>query len=97
MYGDVIHTQFHPGKAEEEGRIYEKMVLPAVRETKGFRGLLVLSDHSNDKGLAVALYDTEEDARLLEEGGLVTELGKRYSSVLSWRPTEELYEVVLQA
>jgi hypothetical protein len=48
---------------DEGVRIYAEQVVPWLKETTGFRGVLILLDREAGKALGVTLWNSEEDER----------------------------------
>jgi hypothetical protein len=43
-------------------RIYREQVVPWLRDSTGFRGVIILVDHENDRGMGVSFWTTMEAA-----------------------------------
>ncbi len=73
MYARVVRFQIQPGKTNEAVSIYRDSVVPAVKKTKGFKSVLVLTDPNTGKGLSVTVWETEADMTAGETNGYYRE------------------------
>jgi heme-degrading monooxygenase HmoA len=95
MHARVRTFQVHPGRLEERIRHDAETVLPALRQLKGFKGLLLLADHRAQKTVAIVLWETEADM-------LASERSEEYDRVLphhrfaAGEVSIEHFEVALQ-
>ncbi|MEW6638786.1 MAG: hypothetical protein AB1425_18435, partial [Actinomycetota bacterium] len=78
---------------EEALGIARDSVAPAAREQRGFEGFLLLADRETGEGLAITLWETEEDLRAGEESGYYREQLNRLAGLLAEPPERRLYEV----
>lgn len=76
--------------------IYLGSVVPKMREQRGFRGGLVLSNAEMDEGYTIALWETEEDVEAYESSGVYLQQVAKFGNLLAEPPTRELYEVSMQ-
>jgi polyhydroxyalkanoate synthesis regulator phasin len=61
MFASVMTTKGQASK-EEAKRVIDQL-LPRAQSLPGFKGAIVLLDEKGSKGMAVALYESEEVAR----------------------------------
>ena len=59
MYARVTLAQLQPGKVDELLQFLRDNVVPAAQRQQGFKGLLLLTDENTNKGIAIALWETE--------------------------------------
>lgn len=78
----VTYTVDTKDADELERRVREHLV-PAARQTKGYRGFLLL-DQGDDKRLAFLLYDSVDDARAAQ--GVLTPIGSQHTYALMSGP-----------
>ncbi len=100
MYARVVRFQIQPGKTNEAVSIYRDSVVPAVKKTKGFKSVLVLTDPNTGKGLSVTVWETEADMTAGETNGYYRESFAKLRAVGAdtAAPTgPEHYEVSIQA
>ena len=93
MYASLVTGQVRPDQIDRAAGIYRERVLPLVREYRGLSGLYVLADRASGRGLTIALYETEDDARRVETSGQFGELVAALGEVLAGPPTREVREV----
>jgi heme-degrading monooxygenase HmoA len=85
-----------PGKTEEAVLIYLGSVVPKMREQRGFRGGLVLSNPEVDEGYTITLWETEDDAEAYESSGVYREQVAKFGNLLAEPPNRRIYEVSMQ-
>ena len=93
MFARVTTLQAAPDKAEAGTRYIQDTVIPMIQKQAGFRGYLGLADRKTGKGMAVTLWDTEEQLRASESmAAQVRSQGGQILNVAQ-QPTVEVYEV----
>lgn len=95
MYARVTSAQIQPGKMDELMRFFQESVLPAAQQQQGFKGMLVLADPSQNKGMAITLWETEADLQSSESGYYQEQLVKA-SPLLAGSPVAASYQVAVQ-
>jgi heme-degrading monooxygenase HmoA len=70
--------------------------VPAAKERQGFKGLFLLTNSDTGKGIALTLWETEEDLKASEESGYYQEQLGKLAEVLAEQPEKEDYEVSIQ-
>jgi heme-degrading monooxygenase HmoA len=97
MYARVTLAQLQPGKIDELTQFLRDNVVPAAKALQGFKGLLLLTDESSNKGIAVALWETEADMATGEaSGGYYSVQIARGAHFFAAPPVREFYQVTLQ-
>ena len=96
MFATVTRVQVQPGKAEEGHAFWQETLLPALRQQKGFRGVLVLHDPQSEKGMSVSLWDSPEDSRLAH-AAILQQLSDRLYTMIASGPDMEGYNVSFNA
>jgi heme-degrading monooxygenase HmoA len=97
MYARVTLAQLQPGKLDELLQFLGEHVVPAAQAQQGFKGLLLLTDETTNKGLAVALWETEADLVASEASdGYYTVQIARGAHFFAAPPVQETYQVTLQ-
>ena len=61
MYARVTLAQLQPDNVDELIQFLRDNVVPAAQAQQGFKGLLLLADDNTNKGIAIALWETEAD------------------------------------
>ena len=95
MHARVTSAQIQPGKMDELMQLFKESVLPAAKQHQGFKGMLVLADPSQNKGIAITLWETEADLQTSESGYYQEQLVKA-SHLLAGSSVRERYEVAVQ-
>ena len=96
MHAGVLTFWVAPGKTEEAVLIYLGSVVPKMREQRGFRGGLVLSNPEVDEGYTITLWETQDDAEAYESSGAYREQVAKLGDTLAEPPTRKIYEVSIQ-
>ena len=96
MYAAVAPFRLQPGKIEEAVRIYRESVVPVLKEHKGFKSALVLTDAQTNKGYSIVHWETEADARAFETSGTYQAQVAKFAAILAERPVREIYEISIQ-
>ena len=97
MYARATLAQLQPGKIDELTRFLRDNVVPAAQAQQGFKGLLLLTDDNTNKGIAVALWETEADLVASEANdGYYTVQLARGARFFAAPPVREAYQVTLQ-
>jgi heme-degrading monooxygenase HmoA len=96
MYARVVTVQYQPGKLDEGLQIFRDSIVPAARQTQGFKGGLGLGDRSTGKAISIALRETAVDIQATESSGFLQEQFAKGMHLLAGTPTVEVYEVSIQ-
>lgn len=96
MFARVTIFQTKSGKIDEAIKIYKESVNPARRAQKGSRAAYFLTDPKTGKGMAITLWDSEEDATANEQSGYYREQLNKFKDVFTAPPVREGYEVSFQ-
>lgn len=97
MYSRVVNVQFQSGKVEEASHMVKDVIVPVLREQKGFKGQFLLSQGDTGKAISINLWETEADLTAFESSPLYGELMSKLAGVLAGPPAGERYEVSVQA
>lgn len=96
MYAGVSPFRVQDGKTEEAVQIYLVSAIPAMREQRGFRGVLVLTDPETGEGYGITLWETEEDAKAFDSSGNYREQVIKLGRLLAESPDRKIYDVSIQ-
>ena len=97
MHAGLTTFRVRPGGTQEAVMIYLGSIVPEMREQRGFRGGLVLSNPEVDEGYTITLcWETEGDAEAYESSGAYQEQVAKLGNLLAEPPTRKLYEVSIQ-
>ena len=97
MYARVVTVQIQAGKMEEMLSIYRESTVPAAKEQKGFKGIFLLTNTDTNKGISIALWETEADMEAGEASSYLQEQIAKVAPTFAGPPTTDHYEVSVQA
>lgn len=97
MYARVTEINVWPDKVDEAIEIYAKSVVPAAKAQKGFAGVYLLSDKPTGRGLAITLWESQEDALANEHNRYYQEQLIKFIEFFRSPPIREGYEVSVRA
>ena len=83
MGASVVTYTVNPEHADELNRRVQEHLVPAARQTRGYRGFLLL-DQGDGKRLALLLYESVEDVRPAQEA--LTPVGRDHTYALMSGP-----------
>ena len=95
MFSRVTYAHYPPKVHDAGLRIVLADLLPALRRATGYRGCYLLADSKPGTGLAVVLWETEEDA---DAASADREVSAAYVQIAALGLTfvsRQLYEVVI--
>ena len=93
MYARVTIVQVKIDKMDEAVKIFEESVVPAAKSQNGFNGCYLLSDPKTGKGMAITLWETENDANTNEQSGYYQSVLAPFKDIFAAPPIREGYEV----
>ena len=97
MFARLTIFEVKIDKLDETTKIFEESVIPAAKLQKGHRGGYLLTDRKTGKGIAITLWDSEEDAIANEQSGYYQEQLGKFKGFFTAPPVREGYEVSIQA
>jgi len=97
MHARVVTVKSQVDKMKDGIKIYTDSVLPAARQQKGFKGLILLTDSKTGKSITMTLWDTEADMVTGESSGYFKEQIGKFMQILTEPPVMEHYEVSVQS
>ncbi len=97
MFARLTIVTINIDKLDETVKIFEESVIPAAKSQKGYRRGYLLTDRKTGKGIALTLWDSEEDAIANEQSGYYQEQLGKFKGFFTAPPVREGYEVSLQA
>ena len=95
-FARVTLTQGKPDKINETIKLYKDSVVPAAKSQQGYRGIILLSDFNNGKGISISLWDSEEDAVANEQSGYYKAQVDKFKDFFTAQPVREGYVVTVQ-
>ncbi len=96
MFARIVTFQWKSDMIDEAVRIYRENVTPARQAKNGSRAGYFLTDRKTGKGIAITLWDNEEDIIATEESGFFQEQLDKFKDCLTAPPVREIYEVSAQ-
>jgi quinol monooxygenase YgiN len=96
MFARVTMFQMKSGKIDETIKIYKEIVTPARKTQKGALRALFLTDSKTGKGMAISLWESEDDAIATEQSGYYQENLNKFKDVFVAPSVREGYEVSSQ-
>lgn len=97
MYARATLAQLQPGIVNDLLQFLRENVIPAAQRQQGFKGLLLLTDETTNKGIAIALWETEADMAAGEASdGYYTVQLARGAHFFTAPPFREVYQVNIQ-
>ena len=97
MYARATLAQLQPDNVDELLQFLGEHVVPAAQAQQGFKGLLLLTDETSNKGIAVALWETKADLVASEaSNGYYSVQIARGAHFFAEPPVREVYQVTLQ-
>lgn len=96
MFARLVTFQWKSDRLDEAIRTYRENVAPARKAKKGSRGGYFLIDRKTGKGVAITLWDSEQDIIATEDGGFFKEQLDKFQDFLTAPPVREIYEVGAQ-
>ena len=96
MFARLTIFGISPDRVDEGTKRYKESVLPATREQKGYRGANIMVDRKTGNGVAITLWESEEDAVENEKNRYYQEQVVKFTTFFKRPPIREGYEVVIQ-
>ena len=96
MFARITRIQVKSDKIDEAIKIYTESVTPARKAQKGSRGAYLFTDRKTGKGIAITLWDSEEDAIANEQSGYYQEQLSKFKDIFAAPAVREGYEVSFQ-
>jgi heme-degrading monooxygenase HmoA len=92
MYARMNTSHWNPETRERALELTRDTIIPAYQEHPGYRGYVLLIERDGDKGVAITLWDSEEnrEASVAVARAMTAEL----RGVLKEPPTTENFDVV---
>ncbi len=91
MPARVTMLHFQIEKAEEGINIFVDSVVPSIRQQKGFKGLVLMTDRPTGRAAVLTTWETEADMKAAETGNFPTQIAK-VTGLLDGPPNREVYE-----
>ena len=92
MYARMNTSRWNPETREQALKLTSDTIIPAYRKHPGYRGYVLLLEPDGEKGIAITLWDTEEDRESSVE--IARAMTAELRGVLREPPTTENFDVV---
>jgi heme-degrading monooxygenase HmoA len=96
MYARAVNVQLKSGKIDEASYIVKDAIVPVLKQQKGFKGQLLLTQSDTGKAISINMWETEDDLTVFETSALYRELMGKLAGVLAGPPAGERYLVSVQ-
>ena len=96
MYARITTVEVRRDKIDDAIRIYSESVIPAAKLQKGYCQAMLLTDRKAGKGIAVAFWETEEDALANEKNKYYQNQLVKFIALFTADPVREGFEVIFQ-
>jgi len=96
VFARIVTFHWKNNMVGEAVRIYKENITPARQSKKGSRTGYFLTDRKTGKGIAITLWDNEEDIIATEESGFFQEQLAKFNDCLTTPPVREIFEVSAQ-
>ena len=93
MFARLTIAQCKPGTMDELTRIYQESIVPAAESQKGYIKAYLLTNSKENKGISIAVWESEEDAVAGEQSGYYQEQVGKVKHLFASVPVREGYEV----
>ncbi len=93
MYASVVELQVWPADVDEMVRVYRERVAPDIKKESGFKGAFLMTDRWSGTGMAIALWETEEDREAGEASEFHQEQVSHFADLFTETPVRKHYEV----
>jgi len=94
LYIRILSVKLQPGKTEEFASIYQKEILPVLRNVTGCRyAFLTEGVEERNEVISLTIWDSKEAADIYENSGLFQKLTKKvqhtFSELFQWKLAAE--------
>jgi heme-degrading monooxygenase HmoA len=93
MFARTTTMQLKIAFIDDALEVYTNSIVPAAQAQKGFVELKFLLDRNSGKAIAIAFWETEEDARANEQSLYYQEQIIKLMSFYAYPPIKEGFEV----
>jgi quinol monooxygenase YgiN len=95
MHARVVTNQIQPGKMDEWVALIRDSVVPSLRDQKGFKGFVVLTNAEAGKSIGYSIWDSSNDMLASETSCNYQQQIAKLSAVLAMPPGREAYELTV--
>jgi hypothetical protein len=92
MFARIVSLELKPNTHKQFSELFEKQILPALRQQQGFKDEILLVNPGAPEVVAISTWNTREDAEAYGNKTYPTML-KSLAEVVSGTPEVETYQV----
>jgi heme-degrading monooxygenase HmoA len=92
MYARINTSRWNPETRDRALQLTSDTIIPAYAEQPGFKGYVLLLEPDGDKGIAITLWETEEQREASRS--VAQAMTKELRGVLKEPPTTENLDVI---
>ena len=97
MHARVVTAQVKPGKMDEVLEIAKGSIFAAMKQQRGFKEWVLLTDRNTGKLVSIPMWETEVDMMASEASGYLQEQFGKIMHLLTAPPVTERFEVSFKA
>ena len=94
MYARMNTARWNKETFDEAMKLTEDTIIPAYQEHPGFKGYILLSEPDGDKGIAITMWDSEENMASSIE--IAQRMTAELRGVLAEPPLTENFELLFK-
>lgn len=94
MFARTTTMQLKIAFIDDALEVYKNSIVPAAQSQKGLIELNMLIDRNSGKAMAIAIWETEQDAKASEESHYYQEQLVKLLSYYAYPPIKEGFEVI---
>ena len=92
MFARTVSFRLKPGRSVEFTQVFDKDILPLLRQQKGFQNEFALVAPGGDNAIGISLGDGKDDAETYARGSYATVL-KTLQPMIQDEPRVQTYDV----
>ena len=96
MFARLTIAQFKPGTLGKLISTYRDSIVPAAESQKGYVKAYLLTNSKENKGIAITVWESEDDAVAGEQSGYYQEQIGKVKYLFASVPIREGYEVAVK-
>ena len=94
MYARMNTARWNPDRYEEAMTLTRETIIPAYQDHPGFEGYILLTEPGGDMGVAITMWDTEENMEASTK--IAQRMTAELKGILAEPPRTENYEVTFK-
>ena len=93
MHARVTTWTLKPGNIEEAIDVTQNLINGGAKDQEGFKGVLLLTNISENKVISITIWETEEAASSGEKGSVYDSQLDRVKRIINGPPSLEIMEI----